>query len=114
MQTSPPTDAGSTILFERAECNARRCCPAGSEVDAELGSQMTAPGVGDRQCARVCAATDPVELQQACGERGGERAGQVRAPLGPVEAWSRQRSSAPLDRPDVEPQPTQACLAKRG
>lgn len=76
--------------------------------------QPSLAGVGDLNGAAAGEPANPAELEQALGDAGAERSGQVRSALGPVQAGAGERTAAPAQRLDVDPQRAQPVFSRHG
>src|SRR5579885_1862260 len=74
----------------------------GFERDAEALAQASAARGGEAHGTAGRAGLEPAQLDQAAGERRGERPGQVVAPLRPVQAEAQQRAAAGLEQGQIE------------
>src|SRR5262249_26426339 len=59
--------------------------------------------------ARTVPPLDPAEVEAATGERGADRAGEMRAPFGPVDAVTAEHAAACARPRKVDPEPGQKC-----
>src|SRR5216684_6755575 len=75
---------------------------AGLERKAEHLGEAAPAGRRDDERAAVAHALEPAKVEAACGERGAHRAGEMRPPLGPVEARPAEGAAALLRRGEVE------------
>src|SRR5687767_14104313 len=70
------------------------------ELHRESAAETVAAGLRDADGARPGSPLQPVEIKASLGDRRAERAGQMRAPLAPVQA--RLGEAAPLPRHPVD------------
>src|SRR5687767_6385173 len=70
------------------------------ELDREGAAEAGAAGLRHADRARPGSPLQPVEIKASLGDRRAERAGQMRAPLAPVQA--RLGEAAPLPRHPVD------------
>ncbi len=78
-------------LLDAAPRRLRRC--VGRKRDAERLGETALPRRGDGDGARAGPARDPVQREQPRAQRAAHRAGDVPAPLAPVEAGAAERAA---------------------
>src|SRR5260221_4208339 len=87
---------------------------AGSERKAEdLGEAVPAVGSDDQRAA-VAHALEPVQIEAARGKGRADSAGEMRPPLGPVEAGPAEGAAPQLHRGEVEAEAREEIDAGRG
>jgi hypothetical protein len=83
-------------------------------VAAERPNEAVAAGVGKDQPPRYPTTHQPTQLQQALKQRRAQGAGEVRAPLGPVQAAPGEGSALAAKLGQVHPEVTDQLLAVFG
>src|SRR5260370_11049 len=94
------TNLGGRALPDRTQ---RR--HAVSQIDPKRLGKAGPPGGGDRQRAAVTAALDPGEVEAALQHTGADRAGDMRAPLAPVETGPAEHPLRPLPGAELDAEP---------
>ena len=74
------------------------------DLDPELGAQPGRATRRDRDRAAERAAREPARVEQCAQQRRAELAGEVRAPLAPVDAEARERAAAAPERVEIDPE----------
>jgi hypothetical protein len=78
------------------------------QAEAKHGIQFTSPFIGHAKDAGIADARKPLGCQECFEERGTDGACEMRPPLAPVEALTRERTSRRLYRAKVD---TDGCEA---